>query len=211
MARSGHVKKNWSEEASFLPISVIVPLVREEFYRAVTLPYILANKTAQIIEDRGEGNANVKRNRGMKQATQPYLFFCDDDIILQPYCLSMLLAALRTAPQHVVYAYSDYYEINHPTRDDPVIHPGAFDPDRLRSVPCFSTMPLFWADTFPGFDPTIEQLQDYEVQRNLLARGLHGVYVPRNLFVAIYDGNGISQAAGYAAALRIVKEKWEYR
>src|SRR3990167_9611860 len=135
-----------------LPISVIVPLVREELYRAVTLPYIRANRPAQIIEDPGPGNANVRRNRGMKQATQPYFFFCDDDIILQSHCLSMLLAALRTAPQHVVYAYSDYYEVNHPTRDDPVIHPGVFDPDRLRCAPYISMMSLFWADTFPGFD-----------------------------------------------------------
>lgn len=67
-----------------LPISVIVPLSknRRDFFETMTLPLIEANDVNEIIVNDDEGRAPKKRNAGFKKSTQPFIFFCDDDILL---------------------------------------------------------------------------------------------------------------------------------
>ena len=67
-----------------LPISVIVPLSknRRSFFENFVLPLIEANNPVEIIVNDDEGRAPKKRNDGFKKSTQPFLFFCDDDILL---------------------------------------------------------------------------------------------------------------------------------
>ena len=78
-----------------LPISVIVPLSpsRGDLFHGAVLPSIQANNPAEIHIMPGEGNANVKRNRGVAHAGQPFL---------APYSTSK--GALSTLTRHAGYA-----------------------------------------------------------------------------------------------------------
>jgi glycosyltransferase involved in cell wall biosynthesis len=40
--------------------------------------------------------AAAQRNQGVKLATQPYIWFCDDDIVLEPECLARLWQAINS-------------------------------------------------------------------------------------------------------------------
>ena len=83
--------------AMTLPISVCVPLQakRRTIFQMMVLPSIRRNNPAEVLIDFDAGSANEKRNRAASDAIQPYLFFCDDDILLESYCLERLLHSLK--------------------------------------------------------------------------------------------------------------------
>jgi hypothetical protein len=183
--------------------------MREDFYRVVTRPSIERNSPREIIEIRGKGNASEKRNQAAWQSKCPYLFFCDDDIILDAECLSILLDTLkrnRTAG----YAYCDYIHISHPKRGTGIHHSRPFDAAALKQDNYISTMSLILRRVFPGFDETLERFQDWELYLHMLDDGIEGVYacpgVP--LFTAYYDGNGITQRDGIQEAQVAIRAKY---
>lgn len=224
-----------------LPIAVCVPLSpeRTQLFELLTLPSIRANNPAQIITDDGlcvaerwpthaphqsrpykttlscvptDGNANVKRNRAASFAEQPFLFFCDDDVILEPNALSTLLAALEAqlGAAKVAYAYCDYAYVNHPTRKTGIHTAGPFDANRLRQANFVSTMSVLRTNAFSGFDPSLQRLQDYDLWLTLLERGLIGTYIHKTLFTALYGVHGnntTTRADGFAEAMAIVRGK----
>lgn len=191
------------DDEDVLPISVIVPLAkkRREFFDNFVLPLIEANNPAEIIVNDNDGSAPKKRNDGYDKATQPYLFFCDDDILLPANHLEKLYRALKNAEIRsdaiYGYAYSGYKGIvlhpeTHPMRGNFDIPTTIFNGNRLKSGNYISTMALIKYEFFPRFDEKLKRFQDWDIWLTLLKEGICGVTVENNEFFAYYLDKGIT-------------------
>jgi GT2 family glycosyltransferase len=152
-------------------------------------------------------SANIKRNRAAAQATQPFLFFCDDDVILDPTCLATMLQSLQAHPE-ASYAYVDFLYVNHPTIGMRAHHCGHFDAQRLRQQNYISTHSLIRAAHFPGWDESVARLQDWDLWLTMLRGGHVGIWastVP--LFAAIYGADALSTRDGSSEAVATIHGK----
>ncbi len=121
------------------------------------------------------------RNRGWKAATSDRIIFCDADVRMRPDMLERLSAALDANPE-ASYAYSAF-------RFGWKKFPGVpFDADRLRRRNFIHTTCLVRAADFPGFDPAVKRLQDWDVWLTMLEAGKTGVLVPDMLFTVAVHG-----------------------
>ena len=181
-----------------LPVSVIVPLSknRQVFFNTMVLPLIEANETKEIIINDNDGLAPKKRNDGFKKSTQPYLFFCDDDILLPSNYIFKLHKVLEKNPD-VGFAYTGYDGIvlhpeSHPMRGNFKIPAVEYNPQALKYGNYISTMTLVRRDIFPMFDESLKRLQDWDIWLTLAALGHKGVLVPDLTFYAYYLDTGIT-------------------
>lgn len=183
-----------------LPISVIVPLAsqRRGFFDNYVLPLIEANNPKEIIINDNPGGAPKKRNDGFKKSTQPYVFFCDDDIILPANALQRLYDDLTQAKDSKIkYSYCGYQGIvlhpqTHPMRGNFPIKSRPFDGQLLRRGNYISTMSLVERNAFPMFDENLKRLQDWDVWLTMLKNGYEGIFVPDITFFAYYLDEGIT-------------------
>ena len=185
------------EDEGTLPISVIVPLSkkRKYFFDNFVLPMLEANMTAEIIINDDEGSAPKKRNDGFQKSTQPYVFFCDDDIVIPKTYLEKLYNAIKN--NDFGFAYSGYYGIvqfpeNHPIGRNFSIPTKIFNAEELKWGNYISTMSLIKRDIFPMFDEKLKRLQDYSLWLTIVERGGKGIAVFNNEFYAYYLDSGIT-------------------
>lgn len=181
-----------------LPISVIVPLSknRRSFFENFVLPLIEANNPIEIIVNDDEGSAPKKRNAGFKKATQPFLFFCDDDIILPANYIQSLYNALIKNPD-IGFAYTGYHGIvlhpeSHPVHGNFQIPGIPFSSEALKRANYISTMTLVRKELFPGFDENLKRLQDWSLWLTIVENGSRGILVPNLAFYAYYLDSGIT-------------------
>lgn len=160
--------------------------------------------------------APAARNRGWQEAKGDYLFFCDDDAVLHPQALEIMLATLEGHPE-ASYAYSSFMW------GKKLFKLGEFDPDKLRRMPYIHTMALIRRADFPvdGWDINIKKLQDWDLWLTMLDNNKIGVWIPQVLFTISPDGIISSWLPSFAykafpflptvkkynQALKIVKEK----
>lgn len=183
-----------------LPISVIVPTtkdkVRKDFFDNYVFPLIEANEPMEIIVNDDLGGAPKKRNDGFKKSTQPFVFFCDNDILLPKNHLEKLFNALKQNP-NIAFAYSGYIGIvldtlHHPIKNNFMIPTVPYSVERLKQANYISTMSLIRREVFPGFDENLRRLQDWDIYLTMLKNGFKGVAVPNNEFFAYYLDSGIT-------------------
>jgi glycosyltransferase involved in cell wall biosynthesis len=181
-----------------LPISVIIPLSpkRREFFNQFVLPMIEANNPVEIIINDNEGSAPKKRNEGFKKATQPFVFFCDDDIVMPKNMLFLMWDRLKNNTDKG-YAYCGYHGIvlhpdTHPMRGNFQIPSMPFNGNRLKQGNYISTMSLIRKDVFPMFDENLKRLQDWDIFLTMLKNGVEGVFLPETFFFAYYLDEGIT-------------------
>ena len=200
-----------------LPISVVIPHVqsRADFLRRYCLPSVEANRPAEILVEpnSGGGTGAHWRNVGASKATQPFLFFCDDDVILAVDCLEKLLHALTWARPKVRYCYCDMVSISYPGAhqfgDQPVsfCESREWTPHDVRRGSVCSSMILIERESFTGFDATLKQLDDWDLCLTLLERGVEGLRVPQTLFHAYYLDQGVSNRRNIIPAVHAVQRK----
>jgi len=181
-----------------LPVSVIVPLTksRRGFFESMVLPLIEANNVNEIIINDNEGLAPKKRNDGFAKATQPYVFFCDDDILLPATYIESLLRVLEKNPD-IGFAYTGYHGIvlhpeSHPMHGNFQIPAVQFSKEALKRGNYISTMSLVRKELFPMFDEKLKRLQDWDIWLTLANRGVRGTLVPQETFYAYYLDAGIT-------------------
>jgi len=196
-----------------IPVSVIVPLSksREAFFNGFILPLLKANNPAEIIINDAEGSAPKKRNDGFKHATQKYVFFCDDDILLSSNHLKTLVEVLETIPEKG-YAYTGYDGIvlnpkSHPLKGNFTIKSQPFSPEALRKGNYISTMSLIRKEISPQFDESLPRFQDWSLYLTLLEKGITGIYVDNFRFLAFYLDEGITAIDNTAYAKSLIKAK----
>lgn len=199
-----------------LPISVIVPLTKRRlgFFTNFSLPLIRANNPVEIIINDDDESAPKKRNDGFQRATQPFVFFCDDDILLPATYLSSLLTALNQEPD-AAFAYTGYHGIvlnpeTHPLGGNFRIIPTPFNTDSLRRKNYISTMSLIRREAFPGFDEGLARFQDWDLWLTIAKTGGKGILVQNATFFAYYLDAGItSRINNEEDARHIIRRKHE--
>ena len=197
-----------------LPVSVIVPLTksRRGFFESMVLPLIEANNVNEIIINDNEGLAPKKRNDGFLKATQPYVFFCDDDILLPATYIESLLRVLEKNPD-IGFAYTGYHGIvlhpeSHPMRGNFEIPAVQFSKEALKRGNYISTMSLVRKELFPMFDVNLKRLQDWDIWLTLANRGVRGALVPQETFYAYYLDAGItSNQNSEVDAVNVIRNK----
>ncbi len=128
------------------------------------------------------------RNKGAELARGEYLLFVDADTLLYPQCLEKMVETLLSHPE-ASYAYCDYKMTG--WREG--IHKASpFDPELLRKTNYISCTSLVDIKVFPGWDPKIRGLQDWDLWLTLLDQGHTGVYLPEVLFEAIQREDSIT-------------------
>lgn len=142
------------------------------------------------------------RNRGFKASTGQYVLFCDADVHPHPRMVERMVTTLELN-RDASYAYCSF-RFGWRTFDlfD-------FNPDRLKRSNFISTVSLIRRDAFPGFDETLNRLQDWDLWLTMLERGHRGVWVPARLFNAHIGKGAISKKISRppADAVRIIQRK----
>ena len=197
------VDKLFEDFDDTLPVSFVVPLSpkRRDFFENFVLPLLEANKPAEIIVNDNTGGAPKKRNDGFEKSTQPYVFFCDDDILLRKDTLQNLYTLLQKNPDKA-YAYTGYHGIvmhpqTHPMRGNFKIPSLPFDGERLKKGNYISTMALVRRECLPTpkpFDENLKRLQDWDVWLTMFENGHEGILLPddKNMYHAYYLDEGIT-------------------
>jgi glycosyltransferase involved in cell wall biosynthesis len=184
------------------PITVVVVNREEEspYSTFSTLSHQSHLLDIVVVFDQGKG-ANWARNQGAALACSEYILFSDNDIVWEPDAVETLLEKLKNFPE-CGYSYG-YYEMEGKTYCD-----CPFDAERLKKGNYISTMSLVRKKIFPGFDESLQRLQDWDIWLSMLERGITGVYCDRKIFTTA-KRNGITYGSGisWEEACRIVKEK----
>ncbi len=123
-------------------------------------------------ENRG---APAARNYGAQRARGEFLLFCDDDIIMRPDMLEIMLNTLKENP-NASYVYSSFKYGRKTFRLWP------FSVEKLREMPYIHTCSLIRKEHFPGFDENIKRLQDWDLWLTMLECGYKGVWIDKVLF-----------------------------
>jgi glycosyltransferase involved in cell wall biosynthesis len=184
-----------------LPVAVVIPTIpsREGFLASRCLPAVKANAPAEIELVQGGAGPSVKRNAGARRTSSPFIFFCDDDVVLAPTCLSDLTAALYADPK-AGFAYCDRTEVVH--RDGQEVRgplpSEPFSVERLRAGNYISTMSLVRRSAFPGFDTDLRCYEDWDLWLTITERGWTGAHVAKPLFDTHRLGDGLLQREGAA-------------
>lgn len=192
-----------------LPISVVIPHIRSRkmFFESVCKPSIVAQDVAQIIVVDGDlVGPQVARNKGAAEASQPYLYFADDDAILYQGSLRTLYYALEH-DMGATFAYGDHDTVDHAGPYKGTFIAGPFDPARLRRESYISTMTLMRREAFIPWDVNIRRMQDWDFWLTMVEKGHRGVYVGRPLFELHAIDKGIGKTWATYDWLRIVREK----
>jgi glycosyltransferase involved in cell wall biosynthesis len=197
------IDKLHEEFEDTLPVSFVVPLSikRRDFFENFVRPLLEANRPAEIIVNDNPGGAPKKRNDGYEKSTQPYIFFCDDDILLRKDTLEKLFDLLQKNPTKA-YAYTGYHGIvmhpqTHPMRGNFDIPSIPFNGTRLKQGNFISTMALVRRECLPQpkpFDESLKRLQDWDLWLTMLENGNEGIMLPdiKNMYHAYYLDEGIT-------------------
>ncbi len=190
--------KNYSYKNK-LPISVIMPTIksRSRFTGDFVIPMLKLNNPAEIIivddEDLG---VQEKRNKGASKATQEYMFFCDDDTLLPQNHLAILFKVLEEN-KDCDYAYTDYQAIvmdpsTHARKNNYYHRASDFNLELLKQGNYVDTSSLLRRNKFPGFDPEIKRLQDWDLWLTISLKGSKGIYVKETGIIKYYLDEGIT-------------------
>ena len=185
-----------------MDLSVIVP-IRAGGDPVMTLDSLRDQQVSMeiiLVWDRWD-NANKARNHGWGLARAPFLLFCDDDIRWKPGALRHMLQTLKDRPEAYVYgAYclgDKYIQCNR-----------NWDEKYLFRENYISTMSIIRSECFPGFDPELKRLQDWDLWLTMLQQGHTGVYCDMLVFdTAIRDGITNGGIASYREARARLQEK----
>jgi len=157
--------------------------------------------------------APTARNNGFAQSTGQYILFCDADIVMKPDMLSKMSKTVDENSESS-YAYSSFkfgwkrFKL------------WEFDADKLRQMPYIHTTSLIRREHFPGFDPNLKRLQDWDLWLSMLEQGHVGQWIPEVLFTVKTGGTMSSwlpsfltkwqffaKNTKYQSALKIIQSK----
>lgn len=195
------------------PVSVIIPSLtsRRDFLRNRCIPAVLENDPAEMFVLVSDGNkdGNAKRNVGAYGATQPFLLFVDDDCVLRPGCISKMLTEIDSHPK-VDFVYSDYKKLTYSDATQckgiPK-YPGPFSIDAIKKANYINTTSLIRRAAFPGFDPSIRRLQDWDLWLTMIGRGSVGRYIREYLFELWSIDAGVTEMESFADAYEAIVRK----
>lgn len=184
-------------------LTVIIP-VRAGGSPEITLRSLATSNFQEfdiVISHDQKSNANWARNRGFELAQSPFVLFSDDDVQWTPAGIGEMLYALKMHPE-ASYAYGAYEMGGRKFCNLP------WDARRLQRQNFVSTMAVIRADHFPGFDESLQRLQDWDLWLTMLEAGHIGVWTEGLTFrTEVRDGITYNGGIDYSTAEHIVKAK----
>lgn len=147
--------------------------------------------------------APIARNNGFKESTGQYVIFCDADVIMKPNMLAKMAKVLDINP-NISYVYSSFkfgwkkFKL------------WSFDAERLRQMPYIHTTSLIRREHFPGFNPTLKKLQDWELWLTMLDQNHIGQWIDEILFTVKTGGTMSKWLPSFMVKLGIGKTAQEY-
>jgi len=143
-----------------------------------------------IVEvDKSNQGAAATRNAGEKKAKGELLFFCDDDVMLEPDLITKMVDVMDKT--NVDFVYCDYNRAGalfgtHEAMD--------WNPDELRKDNYISTMSLIKREKFPGFRHDCRMFDDWDLFLTMAEQGCVGYHLPYTGFTAFFNEGDISMA-----------------
>lgn len=144
-------------------------------------PQVIVNKFKNVFEQRllyveqENKGAQAARNRGLREARGEYLLFSDADVLFEPDALYVFLDVLNKHPE-ASYAYSSF------KWGPKLFKLFPFDENKLREMPYIHSTSLVRKEHFPGWDESVQRLQDWDLWLTMLENGHKGVWIDRVLF-----------------------------
>ena len=176
-------------------ISVVIPTIGRATLAATrsSLKYQTYTEFEEIIvKDTERWGAPWARNEGAKIANGEFLFFLDDDVILDRTCFDRMVKALRQEDDSVAFAYCSYDRVG---SVDGLVRSRQFNAGLLRQGNYISTMSLIRKEAYDktaGWDDSLKRFQDWSLWLELVDLGYSGVFVNETLFTAYYFGECIT-------------------
>lgn len=133
-----------------------------------------------VVTQKNAGS-NPARNRGLEEAKGEFVIFLDADVIMKPEMLKRMVDVLRENPE-VSFVYSAF------TFGWKLFRGIPFDAKKLRARNFIHTTTLVRRLHFPGFDPNIRRLQDWDVWLTMVEQGRSGKLISDALFHVQIDG-----------------------
>lgn len=158
----------------------------------------------RIIKDTHFGAPHA-RNRGAKEASSDLLFFCDADVVLEPFALERLEQLLNKNPQSS-FSYGAFRRW-----DGGVMGGGSYEPQRLQKQNFISTMALIRTRDFPGFDESLKRFQDWDLWLSMLAQKKYGVGTNDILHTVTQPGMISRGAWSRARGILTIRRKHQLR
>jgi glycosyltransferase involved in cell wall biosynthesis len=146
--------------------------------------------------------APAARNIGFKCSDQPFLFFCDADVVLYSGCLQKMVTALNSF-SGASYAYCDFRLTGRLSR---YVKSRDFDSRALKQTNYISTMSLIRRPDFIPWDESLLRFQDHAMWLNMANHGKKGIYLNAVLFSSHVSGKGISSQGGVDLQIKVLKK-----
>jgi glycosyltransferase involved in cell wall biosynthesis len=182
---SKFLKKKIVEIDKIPLISVIIPSrIGEKIDSLQSIVNQTHNNIEIIIEyDYYQRGASFVRNMGAKKAQGDYLFFCDNDVELEPDCLESLLSNI-----------GDYGWIFGKLQVGDIVlnKDRKFNPKCVNDFSCISTMSLIKAECNPVFDVDMLRYNDWDLWIRLWDRGYKGKFLDKLILKTVDREGGIS-------------------
>lgn len=159
--------------------------------------------TIQLLHQLNQG-APIARNNGFKALSGAYVLFCDADVVMKPDMLEKMVKVLDEN-FNVSYVYSAFkfgwkkFKL------------WEFDADKLKQMPYIHTTSLIHRDHFPGFDPNLKRLQDWDLWLTMLEKGYVGKWIPEVLFTIKSGGSMSSWLPSVLVKWNINKKAEDYQ
>lgn len=191
-------------------VSVIIPTLPE---RKLLCMDTLKHQTYKALEiliaqDHDHRGPAKIRNELTVKASGEYVLHLDDDMLLYPHMIQMMVHTLELHPE-MDFTYCNYLRISGGL---PVnFTSGHWDPVRLKLMPYIDGKAMLRADRFrpkpvpsqPGYyspvvpfwDPEIKRMMDWDFFLQALSLGYQGKWIDAILFASYYDGNTISEGS----------------
>ncbi len=154
-------------------LSVVIPLAEQD-NPYTTLRTLRHPVEVVVASDEGKC-APFARNKGFRLVRTPLVLFCDGDISWRPGGVAALVDTLKAHPE-AAYAYGAYQ------MEGVVIGREPWSASRLRANNFVSTMSVLRVESFPGWDESLQRLQDWDLWLTVLERGGSGVSCDRVVF-----------------------------
>lgn len=173
-------------------ISVIIPNRRNE--KNTTSLKNQTYKNIEIIEvvDRDGSGAAHTRNKGLKKAKGEFIFYCDNDLELEPDCLEVLYRTLRENKE-ADWSFGRFTingeMFNRNKGEIPLNTNSKKFIDYFEGI---STMSLIRASCNPKMDDNFKRFDDWDLWVTLVKKGHKPAFCDKVLFKTFNRNEGIS-------------------
>ncbi len=132
------------------------------------------SQAVHFFSKQNEGS-NPTRNFGFAKSTGDFVIFCDADVVMNPQMLAKMKQTLEINPDKSFVFSSFYYGAK-------LFKLFPYDETRLKKMPYIHTSSLIRRADFPGFDPTLKRLQDWDLWLTMLESGKKGIWIDEPLY-----------------------------